>query len=222
MPAEVIAKAFDPFFTTKQVGQGTGLGLSQVYGFVQQSAGHVKLCSAVEEGTTVRVYLPRLLAAQEPAPAVPRDKAPLPGGGQELILVVDDEPAVRQFSVDALGELGYDVLAADGATAALQLLDAHPSIALLFTDVVMPEVNGRQLADEARRRRPALKVLFTTGNSRNALVDDGVLDAHVHLIGKPFTVAELAARVRAALDASGGDSSLPAPAGPSAAGSPHR
>ena len=201
MPAEVIAKAFDPFFTTKQVGQGTGLGLSQVYGFVQQSAGHVKLCSRVESGTTVRIYLPRLLAGQEPPPLPAREKPPLPGGGQELILVVDDEPAVRQFSVDALDELGYRVLAADGAASALRLLDQEPGIALLFTDVVMPEVNGRQLADQALLRRPSLRVLFTTGNSRNALVDEGGLDANVHLIGKPFTVGELATRVRAALDA---------------------
>jgi len=203
MSPEVIAKAFDPFFTTKQVGQGTGLGLSQVYGFVKQSAGHVKLCSTPGEGTTVRLYLPRLVA--EPAaayvPAV-RD-AIVPGGGRELILVVEDEPVVRQFSVEALTALGYDVLAAEGAATALSLLDTHPAIALLFTDVVMPEINGRQLADEALRRRPDLKVLFTTGYSRNALERDGVIAPGVQLIGKPFTVDSLATRVRAVLAGAG-------------------
>ncbi|HDS0924190.1 TPA: PAS domain-containing protein [Stenotrophomonas maltophilia] len=203
MSPEVIAKAFDPFFTTKQVGQGTGLGLSQVYGFVKQSAGHVKLCSTPGEGTTVRLYLPRLVA--EPAAAyvhAVRD-AIVPGGGRELILVVEDEPVVRQFSVEALTALGYDVLAAEGAATALSLLDTHPAIALLFTDVVMPEINGRQLADEALRRRPDLKVLFTTGYSRNALERDGVIAPGVQLIGKPFTVDSLATRVRAVLAGAG-------------------
>ncbi len=203
MPPEVIAKAFDPFFTTKKVGQGTGLGLSQVYGFVKQSAGHVKIYSEVGQGTTVKVYLPRLMVdADERAQRLAGSALPL-GDGQELILVVEDEPLVRQFSTDALTELGYQVLAADCAATALMLLDAHPEIVLLFTDVVMPEVNGRQLADEALRRRPDLKVLFTTGYSRNAVVHNGVLDPGVQLIGKPFTVEELASRVRAVLDAAG-------------------
>nr|WP_246233511.1 PAS domain-containing protein [Stenotrophomonas bentonitica] len=201
MSAEVIAKAFDPFFTTKQVGQGTGLGLSQVYGFVKQSAGHVKLCSAVDEGTTVKVYLPRLLAEAPIAEAPVVNGSPLPNGGRELVLVVEDEPAVRQFSVEALTALGYDVLSAEGAAPALALLDGHPDIALLFTDVVMPEVNGRELADEALRRRPDLKVLFTTGYSRNALERDGVIDPGVQVIGKPFSVETLASRVRAVLEA---------------------
>jgi PAS domain S-box-containing protein len=202
MPADVVAKAFDPFFTTKEVGRGTGLGLSQVYGFVKQSGGHVKIYSEVGEGTAVKVYLPRLLGApaeDEKAEAAP--DAPL-GGTEELILVVEDEPAVRQLTVAALTELGYRVLQADGAAAALKLIDAHPEIQLLFTDVVMPETNGRKLADEALRRRPGLKVLFTTGYTRNAVVHNGVLDAGVHLIGKPFTIEELAVRVREVLDAS--------------------
>ena len=199
MTAEVIAKAFDPFFTTKQVGQGTGLGLSQVYGFVKQSAGHVKLCSAVGEGTTVKLYLPRLAATVDTVDAPTAGDVPAPVGRRERVLVVEDEPAVRQFSVEALTALGYDVLAAEGAAPALALLDAHADIALLFTDVVMPEVNGRQLADEALRRRPDLKVLFTTGYSRNALERDGVIDPGVQVIGKPFSVATLATRVRAVL-----------------------
>lgn len=163
MSPEIIAKAFDPFFTTKEVGKGTGLGLSQVYGFVKQSGGHVKIYSEPGQGTTVKVYLPRRLGeGGEAEPAPEPEEVPL-GETQEVVLVVEDEPAVRQFSTDALAELGYRVLEADGAAAALRLLDAHPGIALLFTDVVMPEVNGRKLADEALRRRPDLKVLFTTG-----------------------------------------------------------
>jgi CheY-like chemotaxis protein len=150
----------------------------------------------------VKVYLPRLLGAPaEDAKAEAAPDAPL-GGTEELILVVEDEPAVRQLTVAALTELGYRVLQADGAAAALKLIDAHPEIQLLFTDVVMPETNGRKLADEALRRRPGLKVLFTTGYTRNAVVHNGVLDAGVHLIGKPFTIEELAVRVREVLDAS--------------------
>ena len=205
MPPEVIAKAFDPFFTTKGVGQGTGLGLSQVYGFVKQSSGHLKIASQVGQGTTVKVYLPRPVAAMEAGDAGDAGGAQgpegtaAPGGDRELILVVDDEPAVRQFSIDALSEMGYPVLAADGAATALALLDAHPAIALLFTDVVMPQVNGRELADEALRRRPDLRVLFATGYSRNALERDGVLDPSVQVIGKPFTLDELATRIRTVL-----------------------
>jgi PAS domain S-box-containing protein len=209
MPAEVIAKAFDPFFTTKPVGKGTGLGLSQVYGFVKQSGGHVKIYSEPGEGTTVKVYLPRLVGADADAP-VEGPAAALPlGEGQEVILVVEDEPAVRQVSVDALTELGYRVIEADGAAAALRLLDGHPEIALLFTDVVMPDTNGRKLADEARRRRPDLRVLFTTGYTRNAVVHNGVLDPGVDLIGKPFTIEELAAKVRAILDRPPDDPAAP-------------
>ena len=126
------------------------------------------------------------------------------GESQELILLVEDEPGVRQFSFDALSELGYRVLEADGAAAALTLIDAHPEITLMFTDVVMPEVNGRKLADAARKRRPGLKILFTTGYTRNAVVHNGVLDPGVHLIGKPFTVEELASAVRRAIEEDAG------------------
>ncbi|MBU0557110.1 MAG: PAS domain-containing protein [Alphaproteobacteria bacterium] len=200
MPEEVIAKAFDPFFTTKEVGRGTGLGLSQVYGFVKQSGGHVKIYSEVGQGTTVKVYLPRLMGAVEEVEFAQTDNALPLGERREVILVVEDEPGVRQFSVDALTELGYRVLEADGAAAALKLIDAHPEIALMFTDVVMPEVNGRKLAEAARQRRPDLKVLFTTGYTRNAVVHNGVLDPGVHLIGKPFTVEELATAVRRVIE----------------------
>jgi len=200
MPEDVIAKAFDPFFTTKEVGRGTGLGLSQVYGFVKQSGGHVKIYSEIGQGTTVKVYLPRLLGPVAEVEGAQTDSTLPLGESQEVILVVEDEPGVRQFSVDALTELGYRVLEANGAAAALKLIDTHPDIALMFTDVVMPEVNGRKLADEARQRRPNLKVLFTTGYTRNAVVHNGVLDPGVHLIGKPFTVEELATAVRLVIE----------------------
>ncbi len=201
MAPEVAARAFDPFFTTTPVGQGTGLGLSQVYGFVKQSGGHVKIYSEPGQGTTVKIYLPRLLAhqAQEAEEEPPRD---LPRGeAGEVVLVVEDEPIVRQFTVDALTELGYRALEADGAAAALRLLDAHPEVTLLFTDIVMPDTNGRTLADEALRRRPGLRVLFTTGYTRNAVVHNGVLDPGTHLLGKPFTVEQLAAKLREVLEA---------------------
>jgi signal transduction histidine kinase len=201
MPPEVIAKAFEPFFTTKDVGKGTGLGLSQVYGFVRQSGGHVKIYSEPGQGTTVKVYLPRPLTADIPGPEAPAARLPAPSGQQEVVLVVEDESAVRQFSVDALRVLGYRVLEADGAVAALRLLADNPDIALMFTDVIMPDVNGRKLADEARRARPDLKVLFTTGYTRNAVVHNGVLDADVDMIGKPFTIEALAAKLREVLDA---------------------
>ncbi|WAC74805.1 ATP-binding protein [Roseateles sp. SL47] len=200
MTQEVMSRAFDPFFTTKEVGRGTGLGLSQVYGFVKQSGGHVRIYSELAQGTTVKIYLPRLLNAPEDDP-VPTASMPMPlSDGQETILVVEDEESVRRSSVEALSELGYRVLEANGGELALKLIDAHPDIALVFADVVMPGMNGRKLADEVRKRRPALKVLFTTGYTRNAVVHNGVLDAGVELLGKPFTLDELAARVRAVLD----------------------
>jgi len=201
MPPEVIAKAFDPFFTTKDVGKGTGLGLSQVYGFVKQSGGHVKIYSEAGQGTTIKVYLPRLIGALAVASDAEQEfDIPL-GEAQEVILVVEDEHAVRQLSVDALTELGYRTLEADGAASALRLLEAHPEIVLMFTDIVMPEVNGAKLAEAARRQRPDLRVLFTTGYTRNAVVHNGVLDAGVELLGRPFTIEELAAKVRSVLDA---------------------
>jgi PAS domain S-box-containing protein len=200
MDEDTVAKAFDPFFTTKDVGKGTGLGLSQVYGFVRQSGGHVKIYSEPGHGTTIKLYLPRFTGDQENVlDALVRPLAY--ADAAVTILIVEDEPAVRRLGVDALVELGYRVLEADGAAAALRLLDAHPEIALLFTDVVMPELNGRKLAEEARRRRPDIKVLFTTGYTRNAVVHNGVLDPGVELIGKPFTIDQLGAKLRTVLDA---------------------
>ena len=201
MPVDVVAKAFDPFFTTKPVGKGTGLGLSQVYGFAKQSGGHVKIYSEVGVGTTVKLYLPRLTGMLSViSPSEPAD-AGTAGDGCELILVVEDDPGVRAVSVEALRELGYRVVEADGAAAALEQIAAHPDIDLMFTDIVMPEVNGAKLAEAARLLRPGLKVLFTTGYTRNAVVHNGVVDAGVELIGKPFTIDALAAKVRSVLDA---------------------
>ncbi|WP_339913739.1 PAS domain-containing protein [uncultured Brevundimonas sp.] len=200
MSSDVIAKAFDPFFTTKEVGKGTGLGLSQVYGFIKQSQGHVRIYSEPGQGTTIKLYLPRLTDTDATTPEEDDTTKLVLGEKHEVVLVVEDEPAVRRFSVEALTELGYGVLEADGAPAALRLLEQHPDISLLFTDVVMPDVNGARLAEAARRLRPDLKVLFTTGYTRNAVVHNGVLDPGVELIGKPFSVEDLSAKVRNILD----------------------
>jgi PAS domain S-box-containing protein len=204
MAPDVQAKAFDPFFTTKEVGHGTGLGLSQVYGFVKQSRGHVKIYSERGEGTTVRIYLPRLhseegIVDQEQEPNVAR------GSAIETIVVVEDDDDVRASSTAMFRDLGYTIFEAANGQAALQLIDQHPEIKLLFTDVGLPGgMNGRQLADAARSRRSDLKVLFTSGYARNAIVHDGRLDVGVELLSKPFTQSSLAARVRDILDAGTG------------------
>jgi signal transduction histidine kinase len=197
MTKEVLASAFEPFFTTKDVGHGTGLGLSQVYGFVKQSGGHIKIYSELGAGTTVKLYLPRLISPDAEVDGDLVEQA-LPKAVQsEVILVVEDEEAVRAFTVEMLRELGYAVLEAANGQAALRLIDSNPAIQLLFTDVGLPGgINGRQLADEAMARKPGLKVLFTSGYTRNAIVHGGRLDAGVALIGKPFTYAALAEKIR--------------------------
>jgi signal transduction histidine kinase/CheY-like chemotaxis protein len=199
MTRQNVDRAFEPFFTTKQVGQGTGLGLSQVYGFVKQSGGHVKIYSEVGEGTTIRIYLPRFAGTYAHQEAV--EWEPRRGQSSECILVVEDDADVRGYVVETLGGLGYDVLQAAEASAALRLLEQYKTIRLLLTDVVMPGMNGRKLADEARQRQPALRVLFMTGYSRNAIVHQGRLDPGVELIQKPLTSEILAATVRKVLDA---------------------
>ena len=201
MPPEVVEKAFEPFFTTKAVGKGTGLGLSQVYGFVKQSGGHVKIYTEDSLGTTIKIYLPRLRGADSTDQAEEQGGGLIRGDEREVILVVEDEPGVRQFSVDAIGELGYRVLEADGGASALKLLQQHPEIMLMFTDVVMPEMSGAKLAEAAKALRPALKILFTTGYTRNAVVHNGRLDEGVELIGKPYSLEALAAKIRAVLEA---------------------
>jgi signal transduction histidine kinase len=200
MPPEVIAKAFDPFFTTKAVGQGTGLGLSQVYGFVKQSNGHVAIYSEVNHGTVVKLYLPKLTRSADEEAGEPTRGDIVTSPGEGTILVVEDDDMVRQVSVDALEEAGYTVLHAEDARRGLMLLKAHPEIRLLFTDVVLTGgMNGRQLADEAMKIRPDLKVLFTTGYTHNAIVHHGRLDEGISFIGKPFSAAALAAKVKTVL-----------------------
>lgn len=197
MEKETIDRVFEPFFTTKSAGKGTGLGLSQVYGFVRQSGGHIRIYSEVDEGTTVKLYLPRDLSSE--APAITRVAAES-DGGSETILVVEDHEGLREYSAGVLRELGYCVLEAPDGQAGLRLLKDRPEVALLFTDVVLPGMNGRQLADQALQFRPDLKVLFTTGYTRNAIVHNGRLDDDVALITKPFTFDALASKVRKMLD----------------------
>ena len=199
MSRNVQEKAFDPFFTTKEPGQGTGLGLSQVYGFVKQSGGHVKIYSEVDEGTTIKIYLPRAQAADS---VIRESELPVVGSrGNETILVVEDEADVRSYLVETLRDLNYRVREAPDGAAALALFDYNPfQFDLLLTDIVMPGMNGRQLADELLYRQPSLKVLFMTGYSRNAIVHQGRLDSGVSLLQKPLTQAMLATKIREILD----------------------
>ncbi|TGQ93178.1 response regulator [Mesorhizobium sp. M8A.F.Ca.ET.208.01.1.1] len=198
MSPEVIAKAFEPFFTTKPANKGTGLGLSQVFGFVKQSGGHVKIYSEPGEGTTIKIYLPRFFGPEEPASPTGRGKSA--AKVTETILVVEDDARVRAATTDVMRELGYTVIHAAGGPEALEKLAATPGIALLFTDIVMPVMNGRKLAEEALARQPGLKVVFTTGFTRNAVFHNGVLDHDVHFLAKPFTIEQLAAKLRDVLD----------------------
>ena len=198
MAPEVVAQIFEPFFTTKPVGQGTGLGLSQVYGFIKQSGGHICVASAPREGTAFKLYLPRAAAIEmSEAPAVDEAAALPTSRAGETILVVEDEEMVRRLGVAALEEAGYRVLAAGDAVEALALLRANDDIALLFSDIVLTgPMDGRQLADVILAERPDLPVLFTTGYSRNAIVHDGRLDEGVELINKPYTGIIVVARVK--------------------------
>ncbi|WP_116135373.1 hybrid sensor histidine kinase/response regulator [Trinickia diaoshuihuensis] len=192
MTKDVLERAMEPFFTTKEVGHGTGLGLSQVYGFVKQSGGHLRIYSEVGEGTTVKLFLPRL-AGDVTVDEQP-DHRPVPASHTgETILVVEDDENVRTATSDMLRELGYRVVVAPDGPTALRLVGERPEIRLLFTDVGLPGgMNGRQLADAVRTNRPELPVLFTTGYARNAIVHHGRLDAGIQLLSKPFTYAELA------------------------------
>ncbi|WP_428492648.1 ATP-binding protein [Rhodopila sp.] len=200
MDADTLDRVFEPFFTTKDVGHGTGLGLSQVWGFIKQSSGHVKLYSEPGQGTAVKLYLPRLLADTPEAESRPEPDKPPPGRG-ETILVVEDEPSVREHSAASLRELGYHVLVVGDAHQALRVLTQDPAIAVLFTDIGLPGgITGRQLADTARQRRPGLKVVYTTGYARNAIVHGEVLEPATELLPKPFSYAALASKIRAVLD----------------------
>ena len=202
MPREVVSRAFDPFFTTKGPGKGTGLGLSQVFGFIRQSGGHVKIYSEVGHGTVIKLYLPRYLG-DAPTPAPRPLQAPVRAGRPtEIVMVVEDEERVRALSVEALRELGYTVLHAANGAAALQMIEAGQDVTLLFTDIVMPEMTGRHLADRALKHLPELKVVYTTGYTRNAVVHNGVIDPGTHFLAKPFSLEQLAEIVREAMDES--------------------
>jgi PAS domain S-box-containing protein len=201
MPEAVLSRAFDPFFTTKGPGRGTGLGLSMVYGFVKQSGGHVRLSSEVGRGTTVKVYLPRTLRDAEPAEFERALSSDVQGAG-ELILVVEDDPHVRALTVRMLERLGYRVQVAEDGPMALRRLAEHADIALLFTDVVLPQgMNGVELARVAREQRPELPVLYTSGYTDNAVIHHGRLDPGVQLLEKPFTRTALARYIHDALQA---------------------
>ena len=207
MPPEIIERVFEPFYTTKGVGRGTGLGLSQVFGFIKQSNGHVKIYSEIGQGTTVKLYLPRaardaVVASNGSGAATIVDMLPH-AQGEEIILVVEDDERVRHTSVDALRELGYTVVQASDAKQALAVIEVQPKIDLVFTDVVMPDMNGRQLVEEIGKRWPGLRILYTTGYTRNAIVHNGMLDAGVSLLPKPFTIEQLALKVRQVMDRAG-------------------
>jgi CheY-like chemotaxis protein len=205
MDEETVNRAFEPFFTTKEVGKGTGLGLSMVYGFVKQSGGHLKIYSEPGEGTTVKIYLPRMMGADASVEEAAEKTIVPEGAREEIILVCEDDEDVRAYSVEVLRELGYGVLEAADGRAALSLLE-RPALRvdLLFTDVVLPGgMTGAVLAEHAKVLRPGLKVLFTTGYARNAIVHHGRLDPGVELITKPFSYSDLATRVRDLLDGTG-------------------
>jgi signal transduction histidine kinase/FixJ family two-component response regulator len=200
IPAGILQNVFDPFFTTKEIGKGSGLGLSMVYGFVKQSNGHIKIYSEKDHGTTVRIYLPQATGVALPAAEL-EDTATIEGGN-ETILIVEDDHLVRTFVVGQIQSLGYVTLSAVNADEALVVIDSAPTIDLLFTDMIMPgSMNGRQLAEEALRRRPSLKILFTSGYTENTVIHYGRLDAGVLLLAKPYRRADLARMIRSAIEA---------------------
>jgi PAS domain S-box-containing protein len=205
IPEAIRQKIFEPFFTTKEVGRGTGLGLSMVYGFVKQSGGHIKVYSEEGYGTTFKLYLPRASARAEAIAEASQES--VIEGGTETILIVEDDALVRGAVTTRLQNLGYQTLAAANAAEALAIADTGAQFDLLFTDVIMPgSLNGRQLAEEMAKRRPSLKVLFTSGYTENAIIHHGRLDAGVLLLAKPYRNVELARMLRSALD---GTATLP-------------
>jgi two-component system, NtrC family, sensor kinase len=204
MTSDVRSRAFEPFFTTKPSGVGTGLGLSQVYGFVKQSGGHIRIYSEVGEGSTIKLYFPRLTGQAIP-PWTAKEAVPAaPANGSETVLVVEDDAQVNKLAVEALQERGYRVMSAPDGAAALRLVESVPHIDLLLTDVVLPGgMNGRELTDAVGRLRPAIKVLYMTGYTRNAIIHHGRLDPDIDLLTKPFTADALTRKVRRLLDGNG-------------------
>ncbi|WP_178130382.1 response regulator [Reyranella sp. CPCC 100927] len=202
MPKDVVDKAFDPFFTTKGIGKGTGLGLSQVYGFVKQSGGHINIDSEPGRGTTIGIYLPRLTNSDVISEPSPRPEARASSATHAVtILVVEDEDVVRTFSTETLRDLGFTVLEAPDAATALNIIQHHPEVKVMFADIGLPSgMNGRALAEEAVRQRPDLKILLTTGYTQNSIVSQGRLDTGVHLLAKPFTFETLGAKMKDVLE----------------------
>lgn len=197
IPAAIRDKVFEPFFTTKGPGKGTGLGLGMVYGFVKQSNGHIKIYSEEGQGTTIRLYLPQAGETDETLEITP---AAAIEGGQETILIVEDDALVRNFVTGQLRSLGYTTLVAANAAEALRLIEQGAALDLLFTDVIMPgPMNGRQLAEEVVKRRPSVKVLFTSGYTQNAIFHHGRLDPDIILLPKPYRKSDLARMVRVAI-----------------------
>ncbi len=194
MSADIIARAFDPFFTTKPIGQGTGLGLSMIYGFAKQSEGTVRIDSELGRGTTVKLYLPRF-RGQMTEVGETRHDAPRLGAG-ETILIVEDDVTVRELVLEVLGELGYQALDAHDGPSGLAMLRSRHHIDLLVTDVGLPGINGRQLAEQGRELRPGLRVLFITGYAENATFGSGHLDPDMQMITKPFAVEVFAAKIK--------------------------
>ncbi|MEP9366403.1 PAS domain-containing protein [Xanthobacter sp. VNH20] len=202
MAPDVIGRAFDPFFTTKPIGQGTGLGLSMIYGFARQSEGHCQIESEVGVGTTVKLYLPRHRAADCDASGPPEPDAREPHGTSGVVLVVEDDQVVRGLILEVLRELGHVAIAAEDGQAGLDLLMSEPGIDLVITDIGLPRLNGRQMVDAAREKRRDLKVLFMTGYAETAAIAGGFMEPEMTMVTKPFAVEHLAARIRAMLEQS--------------------
>jgi CheY-like chemotaxis protein len=200
MPPEIVERIFEPFFTTKKFGEGSGLGLSMIYGFVRQSGGYITVDSEVDRGTTVKLYLPRVSSSDGQVTEFAPEVAKKAGSG-EVILVVENDNRVRRATVNLLRKEGYEVLEASTATDALQLVEALPRLDLLFTDVALPDgMKGTELAKEVLHRRRETKILFTSGYTEGAMRDGGSSEKKVQLLPKPYRKGQLAEKVRDILD----------------------